>query len=101
MTATTVVTATFLTTDVISKTISFTVSNIYNLGQAIFYTDSSVDLSSLEKLEKKLDLLSTIKIYDLWIQEVSYPLSSKALEESIISFQNGLEKIHTLMYKLY
>ena len=62
--------ATLLSSDVLTKTISFTTSNIFTLGKTLLYTEQYVDLSSVEKTEKKLDLLETIKIYDVWIQEV-------------------------------
>jgi len=96
-TAATAVTATFLTNEVITKTISFTVSNIYILAKNIFYTDSSIDLYSLDKLEKKLDLLYTIKVYDLWIQEISSNVKSPSLHEAILHFKNGLEDIHSIL----
>ena len=98
--ATTAVTATLLTNDVMTKKISFTVSNIYTLAKNIFYTDPSIDLYSLDKLEKKLDLLFTIKVYDLWIQEVSNNSKSPSCNEAILNFKNGLEDIHSILKQI-
>ena len=96
---TTALAASLVSTEMVSKTISFTASSIYTIGKTIFYTDSSVDLSSLERLEKKLDLLATIQIYELWIQEVT-PSSSQALQLAILSFKKGLDELHVVLQRL-
>jgi hypothetical protein len=91
--------ASLVSTEVVSKTISYTASSIYSIGKTIFYTDPSVDLSSLERLEKKLDLIATIQIYELWIQEVT-PSSSVALHHAILSFKKGLEELHAILQRI-
>lgn len=95
----TVATATLLS----YKTISYTASTIYTLSESIFYKDPYVDLSSLEALEKKLDIVATIKIYDLWIQEVlekgttSFP---RSLQEAILLFTRVLDELHLILLQL-
>ena len=97
--------ATLLSSDVLTKTISFTTSNIFTLGKTLLYTEQYVDLSSVEKIEKKLDLLETIKIYDVWIQEVVERKSvrikeSPALQQAIQSFTAALHDVHELLQRI-
>ena len=84
------------------KTISYTASTIYTLAESVFYKDPYVDLSSLETLEKKLDVMATIKIYDLWIQEVVEKSDSfsNSLQEAIHSFTRGLDELHSILLQL-
>ena len=99
-------TATLLTTDLFIKTISFTSCGIITLGQSIFTKNNGyIDLSSLEKMEKKLDLLETIRIYDLWIKEILEKESvniqkSVSLREAITSFNFVLEELHNILISI-
>ena len=96
-------TATLLTTDLFIKTISFTSCGIITLGKSIFtQSNSYIDLSSLEKMENKLDLLETIRLYDLWIKEILERESiniekSISLREAVTSFIIVLEELHGII----
>ena len=96
-------TATLLTTDLFIKTISFTSCGIITLGKSIFtQSNSYIDLSSLEKMENKLDLLETIRLYDLWIKEILERESiniekSISLREAVNSFNIVLEELHGII----
>jgi hypothetical protein len=96
-------TATILTTDLFIKTISFTSCGILTLGKSIFTQNNGyIDLSSLEKMENKLDLLETIRIYDLWIKEILERESiniekSVSLREAVNSFTIVLEELHEIL----
>jgi len=63
-------TASNATIDLLIKTMSFTSSNIYYLGKSIFSTSKIIGIKELEQVEKELDLLETIKIYESWIVEL-------------------------------
>jgi len=94
--------ATLITSDMFAKTISLTTSSIFTLGQNLLYSNTNYDISSLEKIEKQLDLLETIKIYDIWIQEIIEKQkdkinSSNAFKEAIHSFTMMLNEIHELL----
>jgi hypothetical protein len=94
--------ATLITTDMFAKTISLTSSSIFTLGQNLLYSNTNYDISSLEKIEKKIDLLETIKIYEIWIQEIIVNQkekidSSNAFKEAIRSFTMMLNEIHDLL----
>jgi hypothetical protein len=94
--------ATLITTDMFAKTISLTSSSIFTLGQNLLYSNTNYDISSLEKIEKKIDLLETIKIYEIWIQEIIVNQkdkidSSNAFKEAIHSFTMMLNEIHDLL----
>jgi len=98
---------TILSADVFSKTISLTTSSIFQLGRTLLYgpENSYVDLSTVEKVERQLDLLETIKIYDIWIQEVIQKEKetieqSLAFKESIRSFLSILQQIHELLQQI-
>jgi hypothetical protein len=96
-------TATLLTTDLFIKTISFTSCGILTLGKSIFtQSNGYIDLSSLEKMENKLDLLETIRLYDLWIKEILERESiniekSVSLREAVNSFNIVLEELHGIL----
>ena len=96
-------TATILTTDIFIKTISFTSCGIITLGKSIFtQSNAYIDLSSLEKMENKLDLLETIRLYDLWIKEILERESiniekSVSLREAVNSFNIVLEELHGIL----
>jgi len=94
--------ATLITSDMFSKTISLTTSGIFTIGQNLLYSNINYDISSLEKIEKQIDLLETVKIYDIWIQEIIEKQkdkinSSNAFKESIHSFMMMLNEIHELL----
>jgi hypothetical protein len=99
-------TATLLTTDLFIKTISFTSCGIITVGQSLFtQSNGYIDLSNLEKMEKKLDLLETIRIYDLWIKEILEKESvniqkSVSLREAITSFNLVLEELHNILISI-
>ena len=93
--------ASLITSDMFAKTISLTTSSIFTLGQHLIYSNN-YDISSLEKIEKQLDLLETIKIYDIWIQEIIEKQKDKieksnAFKEAIQSFTMMLNEIHDLL----
>jgi hypothetical protein len=96
-------TATILTSDLCMKTISLTTSGIITVGKSLLTQNSSyIDLSSLQKIENKLDLLETIRIYDLWVKDVlvqnkSEIEQSSSLKEVINSFINVLEELHNIL----
>ena len=94
--------ATFITSDMFAKTISLTTSSIFTLGQNLLYSNTNYDISSLEKIEKQIDLLETVKIYDIWIQEIIEKKkdkidSSNAFKVAIHSFTMVLNEIHDLL----
>ena len=102
-TAATIAASTLLTTDVLTKTISYTTSSVFSLGKMLVTSNESyIDLSTLEKMEKQIDLLETIRLYDLWIQELADKQShriksSNALYEAIHSFMKCLDKLHLIL----
>ena len=56
-------------------------------------------------MEKKLDLLETIRIYDLWIKEIIEKESSNieksvSLREAINSFNLVLDELHNLLISI-
>ncbi len=63
-------TATVLTTDLLLKTIQLTTSGIFHLGKSLFTPSPYINYNELEHLEKELDLLETIKIYESYIKEI-------------------------------
>ncbi len=60
-----------VTTDLLVKAVSFTASNIYFLATNISASPKTVSIKELEQLEKEIDLLETIKIYESWIIELN------------------------------
>jgi hypothetical protein len=95
-------TATLVTSDVLIRTISATTSSIYTIGKMLLSDSKYVDLSSLEKLEKQLDLLETIKIYNLWIKEIldknkEIIDNSETIKESIHSIVEVLNELNELL----
>lgn len=94
--------ASLITSDMFAKTISLTTTSIFTLGQSLLYSNTNYDISSLEKIEKQIDLLETVKIYDIWIQELIEKQkdkieSSNAFKEAIQSFTMMLNEIHDLL----
>lgn len=98
-------TATLITSDVLIKTISTTTSSIYTVGKMLLSDSKYVDLSSLEKLEKQLDLLETIKIYNLWINEILQKNkdvvdNSETIKETIHSIVEVLDELNGLLKRI-
>ena len=98
-------TATLLTSDMLIRTISATTSSIYTIGSLLLTDNKYVDLSSLEKLEKQLDLLETIKIYNLWIKEILNKNKevidgSETIKESIHSIVDVLNELNELLKRI-
>ena len=98
-------TATLVTSDMLIRTISATTSSIYTIGKMLISDSKYVDLSSLEKLEKQLDLLETIKIYNLWIKEIldknkEIIDNSETIRESIHSIVEVLNELNELLKKI-
>lgn len=94
-----------ITTDLLVKTISFTVSNIHYLTSNIFSSPKTTSIKELEQLEKEIDLLETIKIYESWIielgQKKKYLLeSSNTIKLSIESIHNSLEDLHQILKQI-
>jgi hypothetical protein len=98
-------TATLVTSDMLIRTISATTSSIYTIGKMLISDSKYVDLSSLEKLEKQLDLLETIKIYNLCIKEIldknkEIIDNSETVKESIHSIVEVLNELNELLKKI-
>jgi hypothetical protein len=98
-------TATLVTSDMLIRTISATTSSIYTVGKMLLSDSKYVDLRSLEKLEKQLDLLETIKIYNLWIKEIldknkQVIEGSETIKESIHSIVEVLNELNELLKKI-
>ncbi len=95
-------TATVLTTDLLIKTITYTTSGIFSLGKAIFTPSPYINYRQLEELEKDIDLLETIKIYDLYIKEIlekekDYIDNSITIKETIHSIVSVLNELHEIL----
>ena len=91
-----------ITTDILVKAISFTASNIYYLTSSIYSSPKTTSIKELEQLEKELDLLETIKIYESWIIELGQKKkklidSSNTIKLSIESIHNTLEDLHQIL----
>jgi hypothetical protein len=105
-TAATVAASTLLTTDVLAKSISYTASSVFSLGKMLITSNESyIDLSTLEKMEKRIDLLETIRLYDLWIQELMDKQSeriksSNAIYQAIHSFMKCLDELHQILQRV-
>jgi hypothetical protein len=87
------------------RTIGTTTSSIYSIGKLLLTDSKFVDLSSLERVEKQLDLLETIKIYDLLIKEIleknkDLVENSETLKESIHSIIEVLDILNTLLKQI-
>ena len=98
-------TATLVTSDMLIRTITATTSSIYTIGKMLLSDSKYVDLSSLEKLEKQLDLLETIKIYNLWIKELLDKNKlmideSETIKESINSIVEVLNELNELLKRI-
>jgi hypothetical protein len=96
--------ATLLTTDLLYKTITLSTSNIYTISKNIFYSYSYnfTNINQLYRLEKELDLLETIRLYELWLKELlenhkDSVNSSPSLIESINSISNILDEFHNIL----
>ena len=90
-------------TDIIIKTISFTASNIYYLTTKIISkSKSNKKINNLEQVEKELDLLETIKIYDSWVTELKNKKSeflnnSPTIKISIEAINASLDDLHKIL----
>ena len=95
-------TATVLSTDILVKTVSLTTSGIFTIGKSLFTTSGYIDLLVLQELEKKIDLIETVKLYDLWIKELlekqhSRIEKSNTLQEAIKGFIAVLDELHEIL----
>ncbi len=98
-------TATLVTSDMLIRTVSATTSSIYTIGKMLLSDSKYVDLSSLEKLEKQLDLLETIKIYNLWINEIleknkEIVDNSETIKETIHCILDVLNELNELLKRI-
>jgi hypothetical protein len=96
---------TLVTSDMLIRTIGTTTSSIYTLGKMLLTDNKFVDLSCLERVEKQLDLLETIKIYDLLIKEIleknkDIIQDSETLKESIHSIIEVLDVLNKLLKQI-
>ena len=97
---------TLVTSDMLIRTIGTTTSSIYSIGKMLLSSNGTfVDLSALERVEKQLDLLETIKIYDLLIKEILEKNkdlidNSETLKESIHSIIEVLDGLNTLLKQI-
>ncbi len=94
-----------VTTDLLVKTISFTASNIYYLTTNLSSSPKTTSIKELEQIEKELDLLETIKIYESWIVELGQKRkelieSSNTIKLSIESIHNSLEDLHQILKRI-
>lgn len=94
-----------ITTDLLVKTVSFTASNIYYLASNIYSSPKTTSIKELEELEKEIDLLETIKIYESWIIELGQKKkelieSSNTVKLSIESIHNALEDLHQILKQI-
>lgn len=97
--------ATAITANVLIQAITLTVTNIYGMSLSIFSKKKNkthiVERRELEKLEKELDLIETIKIYEVWMIELCKKKqntvdNSKVLMMAIASVQFILHEIDIL-----
>ena len=97
--------ATAITANVLIQAITMTVTNIYGVSLSIFSKKTNksniVERRELEKLEKELDLIETIKIYEAWMIELCNKKkdtvdNSKVLMMAIASVQYILHEIDIL-----
>jgi len=94
-----------LTTDILIKTISYTASNVCYLASNLISLPKIVEIKELEQLEKELDLIETIKIYESWIKELNEKKkevinSSRTIKLAIESIHNSLEDLHQILSKI-
>jgi hypothetical protein len=94
-----------VTTDLLVKAVSFTASNIYYLTSNIYSSPKTTSIKELEQMEKELDLLETIKIYESWIIELGQKKrdlleSSNTIKLSIESIHNSLEDLHQILKQI-
>jgi hypothetical protein len=94
-----------LTTDLLVKAVSFTASNIYYLTSSLASSPKIIGIKELEQLEKELDLLETIKIYESWIVELGQKKkelieTSNTIKISIESIHNSLEDLHQILKQI-
>lgn len=94
-----------ITTDLLVKAVSFTASNIYYLVSNLATSQKLISIKELEQLEKELDLLETIKIYESWIIELGHKKknlleSSNTIKLCIESIHNSLEDLHQILKQI-
>jgi hypothetical protein len=94
-----------ITTDLLVKAVSFTASNVYYLVANLASSPSFVGIKELEQLEKELDLIETIKIYESWINELHEKKkelieSSNTIKISIEAIHNSLEDLHQILKQI-
>lgn len=94
-----------ITTDLLVKAVSFTASNVYYLAANLASSPALVGIKELEQLEKELDLIETIKIYESWINELNEKKkelieSSNTIKISIESIHNSLEDLHQILKQI-
>jgi hypothetical protein len=94
-----------ITTDLLVKAVSFTASNVYYLASNLASSPNFVGIKELEQLEKELDLIETIKIYESWIKELGEKKkelidSSNTIKLSIESIHNSLEELHQILKQI-
>jgi hypothetical protein len=91
-----------ITSDLLVKAVSFTASNIYYLVSNLSTSPKTASIVELEQLEKELDLLETIKIYESWIIELGQKKkelieTSNTIKISIEAIHNALEDLHQIL----
>ena len=94
-----------ITTDLLIKAVSFTASNVYYLVTNLASSPKFIGIKELEQLEKELDLIETIKIYESWIHELYEKKkelieSSNTIKISIESIHNSLEDLHQILKQI-
>lgn len=94
-----------ITTDLLVKAVSFTASNVYYLAANLASSPALVGIKELEQLEKELDLIETIKIYESWINELHEKKKdliegSNTIKISIESIHNSLEDLHQILKQI-
>lgn len=92
----------FMSTDILLKALTFTASNIHFVGKTLFNNTDTTNFSELERIEREMDLLETIKIYESWIIEIidkkkNVIEKSNTFKLALTSVHNVLEELHTLL----
>jgi hypothetical protein len=91
-----------LTSDILVKAITYSATNVYYLASSLASSPKIVGIKELEELEKELDLIETIKIYESWIKELGEKKkdlieTSNTIKLSIQSIHNSLEDLHQIL----
>jgi hypothetical protein len=98
-------TSSIVTADLLVKTIGYTTHGIFFVGKKLFQSTNHVNIVELQELEKDIDLLKTIEIYDVWIREILEKNkldieSSDAIKITIQSISDILQTLHKILQSI-